>query len=329
MTSFNLQTDPSSPVPLYHQIAEALRYRIATGVIPIGSVLPPLRDAALLWRVNLHTVRRAYAELAAAGIVETRATVGTQVLPSARAREGAATRASARAAFAKRVIDQARARHGLSLPQLLALLESQRPPVAGIAGATVHVVECSASQAADLARQLEEEWRVRAIPWTIDQQEPPRPGAIVATYFHYNDLHARWPGRFRDIRFAAISPDPTLRARVLAAMSDGGQRQRASRRITVVLCERDDAMLWNIAADVCRILPARQFRLKTRLVRDAASILKGIGPHTPVLVAPRVWGDLPATLREDPRIHEVRYLFDPDSLSAIGRNLGWAPQQEA
>ncbi len=329
MSSFDLQPDPRSPVPLYHQIAEALRYRIATGAIPIGAVLPPLRDAALLWRVNLHTVRRAYAELAEAGIVQTRAPLGTQVLPAGGPAGGdgglgGGGAGGSRAAFLTRVIDEARERHGLSLPQLLALLESRRPPVGTLAGAAVHVVECSLSQATDLARQLEAQWRVRAIPWTLDREEPPRAEAIVATYFHYNDLRGSWPVRFPEIRFVAISPDPALRDRVLAA-----ETRRAPGRLTVVLCEREDAMLRNIAADVSRILPSRQFRLQTRLIRRPAALLDGIGPRTPVLVAPRIWGDLPAALRDDPRVHEVRYLFDPDDLGAAGRDLGWAPRQEA
>ena len=56
--------DRDSPVPLYHQIVETLRYRIATGRLRAGDALPTLREAAKHWGVNLHTVRRAYGELA-------------------------------------------------------------------------------------------------------------------------------------------------------------------------------------------------------------------------------------------------------------------------
>ncbi len=324
MAAFDLQVDPRSPVPLYHQIAEALRYRIATGVIPVGTILPPLRDAARLWRVNLHTVRRAYAELSEAGIVETRAPAGTQVLPAA-----SSTGGGARAHFLRRVIDEARERHGLSLPQLLALLESRRPPAGRMAGASVHVVECSPSQAADLARQLEAQWRVRALPWTVEREAPPPPEPIVATYFHYNDLRRRWPERFPEIRFVAISPDPSLPVRVLAATATRAGLRRRAGRTTVVLCEREDAMLRNIAADLSRIFPEKRFHLLTKLVRRPADLLDGVGARTSILVAPRMWGDLPGDVRRDPRVHEVRYLFDPDDLGVVGRDLGWAPRQEA
>ena len=36
----NLQLDPASPLPLYHQLAEALRYRIATGALTPGTRPP-------------------------------------------------------------------------------------------------------------------------------------------------------------------------------------------------------------------------------------------------------------------------------------------------
>jgi regulatory GntR family protein len=75
--------DPASPVPLYHQLAEALRYRIATGALAPGTALPPLRAAARQWGVNLHTVRHAYAALASLGLVRTRAPHGTLVLGGA------------------------------------------------------------------------------------------------------------------------------------------------------------------------------------------------------------------------------------------------------
>jgi DNA-binding transcriptional regulator YhcF (GntR family) len=352
MPRFDLRPDPSSPVPLYHQIAEALRYRIATGAIRIGTVLPPLREAARLWSVNLHTVRRAYAQLAGAGIVETRAPLGTQVLPAtggpALPRAGAAGRAAVRAreAFLARVVGEARKRHGLSLDRLLALLGDRRVPSGATSGATVYVAECSASQAADLARQLEERWRVHAVPWPIDRPPPPGPHAVVATYFHYNDLRSHWPDRFADVRFVAISPDQALPARLLAGQAEGGAPgssradralrgrgaaragARNARRVPVLLCERDDSMLRNIAADVSRLLPAERFHVTTRLLRRPGALLSGVHRHDRVLVAPRIWGSLPDAMRADPRVHELRYVFDPEGLDAVGRDLAWAPRQE-
>src|SRR5512135_3065961 len=246
MTPFDLVLDPRSPVPLYHQIAEAVRYRIATGAIRAGAVLPPLREAARAWGVNLHTVRQAYAELAAAGIVATQAPHGTQVLPSGAARsagEGERGRKSGnreKDAFLLRVIGEARERHGLSLPQLLASLERRGAPSPDAPAGVVRVAECSLSQSADLARQIGERWRVEAVPWPIQSPEPPASDPVVATYFHYNDLRLRWPNRFPEIRFLAISPDPSLAKRLRGRAAPG-------KRASVLLCERDEPMLRNIA----------------------------------------------------------------------------------
>ena len=73
--------DPASPVPLYHQIAESIRSRIAAGSLESGDALEPMRQAAERWGVNLHTVRHAYAALARDGLVETsRGARGTRVI---------------------------------------------------------------------------------------------------------------------------------------------------------------------------------------------------------------------------------------------------------
>ena len=87
-------------------------------------------------------------------------------------------------------------------------------------------------------------------------------------------------------------------------------------------------MLRNIAADLSRILSQAKIRLVTRLIRKPASILGRAGPHQPVLVSPRVWGDLPEPVREDPRVHEVRYVFQSTDLEALGREFDWPAREE-
>ncbi len=312
----SLKPDPGSPVPLYHQIAEGIRYRIATGAVAIGTVLPPLRAASAMWGVNLHTVRRAYAELAAQGIVATRAPSGTVVLPGG-APVGREKADRLRAAFLRKVIEEARTRHGLGVPELIAMLEGLRAP--GRPGATVFVCECSDTQSADLAKQLEQRWAVEAIPWLIDRPQPPGGAEIIATYFHYNDLRLRWPKGFAGIRFLAISPDPALREQI------GSRRGHR----TVIVCEREEAMLRNIVADLSRVLPEDRFTLKPRLVRRPGALLEGVGANTPVLIAPRVWGDLREDQKADPRVRAVRYVFNSRDLDAAGRACGWIPRQEA
>lgn len=303
--------DPSSPVPLYHQLAEALRYQIATGVLAAGAQLSPLRRAAEEWRVNLHTVRRAYEELSAAGLVETRTPGGTHVLPTTTGTD----RSTSLRAFIARITRDARDR-GLSpfaLARLLVCGESPEP-----ASRTVYVVECSETQCRDLAGQLEARWDVRAVPWPLgdvpDPAEPPT-GPIVATYFHYNDVRRAWPARLGDVRFAAIRPDAGL-----LSLAEPARR----RRPPVVLCERDAPMAQNIAADLALLLPADRVRLSMRIVARAGDALRRRRPGEVLLFSPRLWGELSDEDRQMPAVREARYVFDPTDLEALGEQFGWS-----
>ncbi|MFN8633434.1 MAG: substrate-binding domain-containing protein [Chloroflexota bacterium] len=64
---------------LYERIAAEILRRVAAGELRPGDRLPPVRQAAGQWGVNLNTVARAYATLAERGILETRAGGGTVV----------------------------------------------------------------------------------------------------------------------------------------------------------------------------------------------------------------------------------------------------------
>lgn len=72
--------DRSSPVPLYHQLAELLRAAIDDGVLPAGTRLE--NEVALADRLGLSrpTMRRALQELVHRGMLVRRRGVGTQVV---------------------------------------------------------------------------------------------------------------------------------------------------------------------------------------------------------------------------------------------------------
>ena len=70
---------PSHPMPLYAQLARAIRFAIATGRLRVGQQLPTVRQLAVELRVNANTVAKVYAELERTGILETRRGVGTFV----------------------------------------------------------------------------------------------------------------------------------------------------------------------------------------------------------------------------------------------------------
>ncbi len=67
-----LKLNPESGLPLYVQIAAAVRRAVAEGEVDVGDRLPAARDLAQSLDVNMHTVLRAYNELREEGVIELR-----------------------------------------------------------------------------------------------------------------------------------------------------------------------------------------------------------------------------------------------------------------
>ncbi len=308
----DLRLDPASPVPLYHQIAEAIRYRISTGALKAGGGLPPLRLAAKRWGVNLHTVRQAYSTLAELGLVRIRRPAGARVVGPRSGPAEPTGRAARLQRFVAKVLADAQTTHGLSAFELARLL-TVRPPSAS--GRRVAVVECSETQCADLAGQLERRWEITAEPWCLSREGDLPDGEIVATYFHYNDLRRRFPRRFETIRFVAIRPDDALPTRAAA-------RRRGGKSPEMLVCEREPTMLAMILSDLSNLFPPERFRLTPHLLKDPASLLAARDTRLR-LVAPRIWGSLTAEQRADARVMEIRYVFDRVQLDRLADDLNW------
>jgi len=108
--------DPSSPIPLYAQIASRIRLAIATGDVAPAARLPSVRDLASQLRVNPATVVRAYSELEQDGLVETRGTTGVFVKAVTQARCDGEKRGAARRLIAE--VLQTASSLGLTLDDL-------------------------------------------------------------------------------------------------------------------------------------------------------------------------------------------------------------------
>lgn len=65
-----MKLDPTNGVPLYRQLADALRVNVASGQLSPGEELPSLRELAAELRVNYHTVRRGFQLLEDEGLIE-------------------------------------------------------------------------------------------------------------------------------------------------------------------------------------------------------------------------------------------------------------------
>ncbi|GAB1640424.1 GntR family transcriptional regulator [Krasilnikovia sp. MM14-A1259] len=71
--------DAASAVPPYEQVRTRIAALAATGALPAGTRLPPVRQLAAELGLAANTVARAYRELEQAGLVQTRGRLGTLV----------------------------------------------------------------------------------------------------------------------------------------------------------------------------------------------------------------------------------------------------------
>jgi len=78
--------------PLYVQIAAAVRQEILRGELLPGARVPSVREMAERWRCTVGTVQRAYADLAAQGLIESRPGQGTHVVGPPPEQDGPALR---------------------------------------------------------------------------------------------------------------------------------------------------------------------------------------------------------------------------------------------
>ena len=74
-----LRVDPRSAVPPYEQIRAQVATMVATGVLPVGTRLPTIRQLSRDLGLAGGTVARAYRELEAAGVIVTRGRHGSFV----------------------------------------------------------------------------------------------------------------------------------------------------------------------------------------------------------------------------------------------------------
>ena len=157
-----------------------------------------------------------------------------------------------------------------------------------------------------------------AKPWSLERAGEPPTGALVATYFHYNDIRARWPKRLAQVQFASIHPDPSLAAQVRAIVPTETRTSGHPLRARGGQGPATSPPTWP------SVLPVADLRHSdARVSSNPTTALHVAGKTQPVLFAPRVWGALGPVERADPRALEVRYLFDSAELTAAGERFQW------
>ena len=74
-----IQVVTGDPRPIFKQIVDGIRLRIASGEMPPGTRLPSVRALAIQLTVNVNTVAKAYLDLTADGLIESQKGVGVFV----------------------------------------------------------------------------------------------------------------------------------------------------------------------------------------------------------------------------------------------------------
>jgi DNA-binding transcriptional regulator YhcF (GntR family) len=75
----SIRVDPASSVAPYEQVREQVRAQVESGELAPGTRLPPVRHLAADLALATGTVARAYRELEALGVIETRGRAGSVV----------------------------------------------------------------------------------------------------------------------------------------------------------------------------------------------------------------------------------------------------------
>ena len=91
----DITIDAGSATPPYEQVRLRIAELAADGTLAAGTKLPPVRALAADLGLAANTVARAYRELEAAGLVETRGRLGTVVTGRAAGTSGQAQKAAA------------------------------------------------------------------------------------------------------------------------------------------------------------------------------------------------------------------------------------------
>ena len=241
-----------------------------------------------MWGVNLHTVRRAYLELQNAGLVKVARPLGTFVAPG-----GCSPASSPVQDFVRTLVAEAEERFGMNPEDLARAIQGG----GAVVPSNIHVVECSHTLSASLARQIGARWGGDVRPVHLDDLAKVGRGRVVGTYFHFNEIRAALSHRIQDLNFVSIAPDPDELERMM-----GKVRRLGATALT--LCERDELMAQSVLADVTALLGKTSVALHLQVTDRPASLLRHAAP---VLFSPGSWDLLTEEQRRLPQSFLLAY----------------------
>lgn len=191
--------DQHSNVPLNVQLREHIRWSIASGEIPPGSLLPPIRELAQVLGISLNTVKAAYRDLQQSGLLMSRRGFGTAV--AAAEPEMEAGHPPAEQAVEQAVRSAMGA--GYSPEQLRELIERLLTRYrSDQQSLTVLLVECDEDQLELLAHDIRSSLGLRVEKMVTSRlgherdrlaRHRDRYAVVATTYFHYREVRDALP----------------------------------------------------------------------------------------------------------------------------------------
>lgn len=304
-----MQPDEVIEAPLYLQVATRVKHQIASGKLREGDRLPSLREGANRWRVNLHTVRKAYAVLEADGLVRTHHRSGTRVAASL-VNELRSTDADLKA-YIETVLQTASVRFGVGAAELARRLTDAVSP-----SGPVWVLECSVSLAKSLADQIAQRCRLEVRPCVLRKGLRIPDGIHLSTYYHFAEVRRALADRAWQPLFFGVRIEKENLARMAK------QARRAGR---LALLAVDAASGGAIASELSQELKGG-VPIDLRVTHRPRIALRQIPELIPVLVTPQNWDRLSDDDRRSRRVFPLTLQPDKADLERIADTLkGGAP----
>jgi DNA-binding transcriptional regulator YhcF (GntR family) len=279
--------DRRGSIPLTDQLKAQIRHHIASGQLPVGSRIPPVRTLAGFLRVNRNTVARAYAELETEGVLDATPGRGTFVIwaPPARPPQVLTTQID-------RMLRTA-AKAGLALDDLIATITTRAGGKRGRARPRVAFVECNAVDLAYFSRLVRDAVDVPVVPMLLDELPGRTTDAdlIATTFFHVEQ--ARDAARGAEVVGLMALPD-------FKTLDDIGRLARDEQ--VALVCATAEGV--KSKAQSLAAVGLRTPRLHTATLDDTDALDAVLSKATVLLAAPRVierlHGRVPAGVRVIP-----------------------------
>lgn len=279
-----LSLDRRGSISLTDQLKAQIRYQIASGHLPAGARIPPVRTLAGFLRVNRNTVARAYAELEAEGVLDATPGRGTFVVWSAPSRPPQVL-----ATQIDRLLSAAQAA-GVSLDDLVASVIVRAGRRRGRARPRLGFIECNPVDLAYFSRLVRHSVEVPVVPMLLDELPARLAGVdlVATTFFHVEDARAR-AGGLEVVGLMALPDFATL---------EEVSRLPKAQAVALVCATREGV---TSKARSLAAVGLRTPRLVMGTLDDPESLADALARSQVVLAAPRVLDRIRAHIRPGAR----------------------------